>query len=286
VKAFITSKFEGGNVEAFPLIREKDWFVYLDHDNKRPDANWELRSKNIRDGSEKVILSGKGTLVSAFDLYISVSNEWVAWSRIVPGDQGKCQESVLGLSNLITNEQVELDRVCIDQFMWTWVGLSNQTLIAERDYPDFLGGGYSLCLFDDVRNKQCELLTDRKASMPSISSPWIVWKNGPRFEWGKRNSVYNLEDKTQCEFIAPGEDPPDPALVGQWLYWINWVSENGTGASAHIFLYDLKRNQAWKIPPLGDGSFSDVAIDGQWIAWIRNSNYAGGDTSLEWAKLP
>lgn len=282
IEKFVTSKFEGGNIEVMPWVLAGDWFIYLDHDNSGIEANWGLRAKNLQDNSEKIMLSGRGIYAAAFNLFISVSGEWIAWSRLLPNELGTCDESVLGLSNLNTNEQIELDRVCIEQAMWTLVSLSNHILIAEQDLPDAKGGGNNLYLFDIAKKQDTPMLIAANASMPDISSPWIVWKNAPRFDWGLSNSVYNVNDKTQRNFTVPGENPTDPQLTEHWLYWL---IEEGSGVDG-IYLYDLEKEQAWKIPPPDEGAFSDIAIYGQWIAWSISSDYAGGDSILEWGELP
>ncbi len=283
-ETYITSKFQGGNIDVFPLTRTGDWFVYFDQDNSGEDADWELRSKNVRDGSEKIVLAGRGAQVSAFDLFISASGEWLAWSRLIPNTQGACQESVLGLSNLRTDEQIELDRACIDQYMWTLVGLSGQTLVAEQDFPEAKGSGHNVYLFEDARSKQYKALTDgSNASMPYISSPWIVWKDAPRFQTGNNVSLYNISDKTRRAVIAPGYSPPDPKLKEQWLHWI---SDDGITAQDNIYLYDLKREQTWKIHPQKEGYLDAIAIYGPWIAWGIISELAGGDSVIEWGQLP
>ena len=279
---FVTSKFKGGNVTVRTPIRAGNWFLYFDHNNSGTEPDWNLWAKNMQDGSEKVVLSGKGGFTTPYDLNYSASGEWLAWSHTIPQTQTTCEQSVLGLINLNTNEQIELDRNCIDQYIWTIVQLSGQTLVAEQDFPDFKGGGHSLYLFNDVLRKQYIPLADHNASMPQISPPWIVWKNGPRFEYSKSNTLYNLNDETRQAVIAPGESPSDPRLAGQWLHWISIDVNRGY----NIFLYDLKREQAWKMPAPNEGIFMGVTTNGQWIIWSRSGKNAKDDWVLEWAKLP
>ena len=285
VEKIVTSKDKDGSVITIPPVREGDWLIYLDYAGLPESANWELRAKNLRDGSEQVVLKGSGNQAYAFGLNISADNDWVAWSRTVPNAQGTCDESILGLSNLRTGEQVELDRVCTDQYMWSIVSLSNQTLVAEQDFPDAKGGGSALYLFDDFHNRHHKALTtDGRVSMPRVSYSWIVWKNALRFSWGYSNSIYDLGNKTQRAVMVPGEASPDPKLAGQWLYWV--IRNSGTEMGG-IYLYDLKREQVWNIPAPREGILSTAAIHGHWIAWNRISDFsAGGEEVLEWGVLP
>lgn len=283
VEKIVTSKEKDGSVIAIPPVREGDWLIYLEDVGGSPEnANWELRARNLQDGGEQVVLKGSGNRAYVFGLNISVDNDWVAWSRTIPNGQGTCDESILGLSNLRTGEQVELDRACTEQYMWSIVSLSNQTLVAEQDFPDVKGGGSNLYLFEDFHTGHHKALTtDGRVSMPRVSYPWIVWKNDLRFNWGHTDSIYDLSSKTQHIVMIPAESPPDPKLEGQWLYWFFGDMASG------ITLYDLKREQVWNIPAPKEGVLGTVAICGKWIAWSRRSDFsAGGDSVLEWGKLP
>jgi len=282
VEKIVTSKDKDGSVIAIPPVRGGDWLIYVESVGIRENANWELRAKNLRDGSEQVVLKGSGN--EAYQLNISVDNVWVAWSRTVPNGQGTCDESILGLSNLRTGEQVELDRVCTDQYMWSIVSLSNQTLVAEQDFPDAKGGGSSLHLFENFHTDHHKALTtDGRVSMPRVSSPWVVWKNALRFNWGYTNSIYEMESETQQVVMITGGKIPDPKLTGNWLYWVIENSESDVGG---LCLYNLKKKQVWIMAPK-QGVLSTVAIYGDWAVWSRREDFsAGGDSVLEWAKLP
>jgi hypothetical protein len=286
----VTAKSKDGDVAASGILMVKgDWLVYLENDGSAKQANWELRAKNLRDGSEQVVLKGGGAQAYAFEalgkanLNVSVDQDWLAWSRTLPGTDGTCDESVLGLSNLRTAEQIELDRVCADQFIWGNLSLSGQTLVAEQDLPYARGTGSNLFIFDDFHSGRGRALTaDGRNNLPGISDEWIAWGNASsRFGTGQITSVYERGSKTQRAVRVQGVSPFGPKLSGQWLYWPDNASSGGTT------LYDLKRGQTWLMSAPQDGVLSTVTVAGSWIAWSRGNDFSAfGDSVLEWAQLP
>ena len=285
----VTAKSKDGNVVGYGILIVKDgWLVYLEDAGSAKQANWELRAKNLRDGSEQVVLKGDGAQAYAFEalgkanLNVSVDQDWLAWSRTVPGTGGSCDESVLGLVNLRTAEQIELDRACSDQFSWGKLSLSGQTLVAEQDLAYGRGNGSNLYIFDDFHSRRGRALTDDgRNSLPGISDQRIVWKNAVHFGGGQITSVYERGSKVERAIRVPGESGSDPTLAGQWLYWYASAPAGGTT------LYDLKRGQTWLMPAPQAGVLSAVTINGSWIAWSRRRDFqAVGDSVLEWAHLP
>lgn len=285
IEKFITSRFEGGEVMMMPPIREGDWLIYLDNSISSKDKNWELHAKNLRDEEDRVVIAGSGDLASAPVPFISADGSWVAWTRTANNAERSCVESIIGLSNLHTGEQVELDRVCIDQYMWSIVSLSYPYLVAEQDLPDAKGGKNNLYLFDLNDGHREALVKNGYSSMPRISYPWIIWKNALRFNWGYSDSIYDLSNEKQHAVVVPGETPPDPNLEGHWLYWV--IKANTRNEESSIYLYDLEREQVWKMTTPGKDVFSAAAINGNTIAWSRRSDFQSvGDSVLEWGTLP
>lgn len=283
IEKFVATGFEDGEVVMMPPIREGDWLIYLDISSK--DKKWELHAKNLQDESNTVVMVGSGDPTFPLVPFVSADGSRVAWTHTTNNTERPCVESILGLSDLATGDHVEIDRACIDQYMWSIVGLSNRYLVAEQDLPDAKGGGNNLYLFDLNNGHREVLAKDGRNSMPRISYPWIIWKNAPRFNWGYSNSIYDLRDGKHRTVLVPGESPPDPNLEGQWLYWV--IKSNTKNEESSIYLYDLERDKTWMVTAPEKDVFSAVAINNNTIAWSRRSDFtAFGDSVLEWGILP
>jgi hypothetical protein len=285
---YLTTQFDGGTLGYIDPSSRNHGLVYLDVDLAAKDFGWVLQVRDLQDDTKQQVLEVNDNK-SWPGPNVDFDGNSVAWTYTLQSDNQACTKSVLGITNVNTGEQKIIEEQCADDgpYLWSAIGISRNFLIVEQDLPDNQGAGNDLFLYD-LQNEQLQQLTDNgHSSMPVISYPWIVWKNAPRFEWGRQDVIYNLQNQTQQVINVPGNGAtPDPRLEGDWLYWNIINDKDGTGI---VYFYNLEQNQMWEMAAPHQGEvFDDVAFYGDMIAWSRRPLEGQGqsDSIVEWANLP
>jgi hypothetical protein len=121
--------------------------------------------------------------------------------------------------------------------------------------------------------------------MPGFSYPWIIWKSAPRFEFAKKITIYNLENKQEWLLPLPSEGNVDPKINGNFVYWTGYSSEDQM--SSTLYIYNILKQTIYRLPPAENRWITDVVIHGQMISWLRIENFqlADSDAYLEWGIL-
>ena len=173
-----------------------------------------------------------------------------------------------------SGEQRELDRACIDKYLWFWPGLSGNHLVAQSD---------GLYLFD-LTSGQRTTLTNDVSCDPTISDVWIVWTIAEYGGWDTTDVVYNLQSgERRIVQNGFGEPRVRHRQAGRWLYWFPSSQEP-------LIVYHVETDRMLTVATPGENeTIRDVAIYDNMIAWARDldpSTAAVHDSVLEWRTLP
>lgn len=271
-----TTQFDQGHLDIMRPSKNGAWLVVMDAQALVDNPPYQLRAFNTTNGTEKLILDGRHNKIAMPDF--AVEGDWVVWTAVANFGKPNCQESLLTLYNLTTGEERTLADTCIEnEHLWSLPALSGNFVVVEQDLSDSKGGGSNIYLYNLTTKQFTALTSNGQSSMPTISGPWIAWKNGPRYQEVYTTLLYNRQ--TQVRQVLPmGQDRV--VLANQrWLYW----------ERAPISVYDLEKQQFLMVATSG---LHDVVgaplIAGDRIAWVRIPDSATekfGDT-LEWRQLP
>ncbi len=282
VETVASTKFEDGELTVLPPLRSGDWVIFLDTPRSAEGTTWTLRALNLKDGTEQVILEEAGDPTSWPGPCVDADGDWVVWTRTKQAEDKECVETILAMRNLRTGEQRELERSCVeDQHMWMFPQLSGDHLVVEQDLPDSKGRGNNIYLYDLTSGQRTALTDDGRSSMPDISGPWVVWKAGPRFSYGRATVIYDL--RSGQRFKIKHDERLAGQVFGHWLCW-------RPSAREPLYVYDLEAEQTLVVVTPGENeNIEAVRIYGNTIVWCRNLDFehsAPHDYLLEWRTLP
>lgn len=282
VETLTSTLFEDGELAILAPSRSGDWLIFLDTPFPVHSPTWALRALNLRDGAEQVVLEETGDSTSWPGPFVDADGDWIAWTRTGQSEDAGCVETVLAMRNLRSGEQRELERSCVeDRHMWVFPRLSGGRLVVEQDLPDSKGSGNNIYLYDLTSGERTALTDNDRSSIPDISGPWIVWKGGRRFYYGRATVLYDL--RSGQRFKIRHEERLAGRLAGRWLYWQPSVLKP-------LYVYDLEAEQMLLVAtPGANETIKGVAIYDNTIAWCRDLDFehsAPHDTLLEWRTLP
>lgn len=264
------------------LVRTGDWLIFMD--TRQNDTGiWALHALNVKTKQDKIVMqeNGIGATWSPLPFY-SAQGDWLAWSRLELGNPAACDQSILGMTNLATGEQRELDRVCTaDHYMWIVPLISENHLIVEQDLPDNQGRKNNIYLWDWTTGERTALTTNGYSNMPAASGKWVVWKEAPRFNESRNDVIYDLTTGLRQSLRVPKGCSSDPRVSGHWLF----TQPCGSSFSA----YDLEHQQMVNIVQLPKGEKIDaVGLSDQWAVWAvaRDKSKTEISTEVQWRRLP
>lgn len=121
--------------------------------------------------------------------------------------------------------------------------------------------------------------------MPGFSYPWVIWKSAPRFEFGQKITIHNLENGQEWVLSLPSVSHQDPKINGHFVYWSGASSEDRKSYTAYI--YNILNQTTYRLPPVENRYVKNMVIHGPMIAWLRIENFqlADSDAYLEWGIL-
>jgi hypothetical protein len=281
VQTVATSRFADGDLGVHHPLRSGNWLIFLDT-RLRNNSVWLVRAINLTDHSEQTILDGPGDPVSwpgpTFDAY----GDQVVWARTGHSIPKNCDESILGVYDLRSGAQHELEHLCAEhEHLWIFPHMAANQIVVERDLPDEKGKGNDIYLID-LPSGHFEALTSNQASsMPTISGAWIVWKDLGRFQWDDADVIYNHQTGTRQVIYAPGGSTAYHAQDGRWLYWL---------PGAEFYIYDLESNRMFTIvSSTPDARVCAGTIHNNIAAWCVDTQASLAlpkNTVLEWRSLP
>jgi Tol biopolymer transport system component len=245
-------------------------------------GSWAIHALNLRTKEDKTLMQETGShapMWSPMSDY-SAEGEWLAWTRLELGHPTRCDQSILGMTNLATGEERELERVCTaDHYIWSIPHLSGDNLIVEQDLPDKQGRQNNIFLWNWKTGERTALTTNGYSSMPAVSGKWVVWKEAPRYTSSRNYIIYNLETGQWQSFQGP-KCWLDPRVSGHWLH--------SAVCKGDFTAYDLERQQMVNIVQLPKGeSFRGFALSDEWAVWgVARDTPSGKEYKIQWRRLP
>jgi len=287
----VSSYFETGTLDSFNLIWRRPWLVFLDADFKASPLQWVIRAYNPETDEAWDVLEIQDQLSWPGPEYdFDGQNIVVAYNAYDAAKQ--CQASYLWVFNVQERRGVQVDAHCAEYgpFIWGPVAIHEDVLIAEQDLPQNEGSINRIVFFRREAQKWRMYHREDEGynSMPVLSWPWLVWKAGERYAYGRQNKAYNFATGQRLTIRVPqGERASDPQVCGPWVIW-NFVehSSSKSGIDGEAYFYRLPAGpflKYAKTTKLG-GSFGRFACneDGR-IAW----SYPMGpeNTLVEWGRI-
>lgn len=277
-----TSQYSDGRLDVFRPILSGRWLIFCDSPRSSNLGVWKVRVLNLDDHSEKLLLHNDGDQANLLmSLGISAQDDWVMWTIIVQETSGDFKDTMT-LMNLDSGESREFMRSNIDEAIFPIISISKGWVVVEQDLEDSFGGGNNLYLLDLTNEKMQILSTDGKSSMPSLVFPWVMWKAAPRYSYGQKIVLYNLQDHRKLWVPLEDDENSDPQMNDSKIYWDGWPSANPTFNS--IYIYDINKNITFVFDSPENQVFEDYVISGEYIAWVRPMDYFTYNTEafLEW----
>ncbi len=262
------------------FVRAGDWFIYTD--TRLYDTGvWALHALNLETKQDTIVMQETGSHAPAWSPlpYYSAEGDWLAWSRLELGDPMRCDQSVLGITNLASGEERELDRVCtLGHYMWIAPLITGDHLIIEQDLPDAQGRQNNIFLWNWKTGERTALTTTGYSSMPAVSGKWVVWKEAPRYTESRNYIIYNLETGARQSIRGLG-CWMDPRVSGHWLY---------SGTCKNLTIYDLEQQRMVEVVklPKGDKFYGAIMSD-EWAVWgVVRETSLGKEYEFQWRRLP
>lgn len=275
------NQYDDGYLWSGSLIRAGDRLIFRDA-RENDIGTWALHALNLQTKQDKIVMQETGShapMWSPMSEY-SAEGEWLAWTRLELGSPTRCDQSILGMTNLDTGKERELERVCTaDHYIWSIPHLSGEHLIVEQDLPDAQGRKNNILLWNWKTGERTALTTNGYSSMPAVSGKWVVWKEAPRYTASKNYIIYNLETGERQSFRGL-KCWSDPRVSGHWLY--SSVCKNT------LTVYDLAQQRWVNVVQLPKGeSFRGIALSDEWAVWgVARDSAAGKEYEIQWRRLP
>ena len=264
-----------------PVRQSNGWLIY--HNARTNDAgSWALHLLNLKTKQDKTLMQETGShapMWSPLPEY-SAEGDWLAWTRLELGHATRCDQSILGMTNFVTGEERELERVCTaDHYIWAFPHRSGDYIIVEQDLPDKQGRNNNIYLWNWKTGERTALTMNGYSSMPAVSGKWVEWKEAPRYTASKNYIIHKLETGERRS-IRGLKCWSDPRVSGRWLH--SSVCKNNWTA------FDLERQQWVNIVQLPKGeSFRGFALSDDWAVWgVARDTAAGKEYEIQWRRLP
>lgn len=275
------NQYDDGYLFSDQIISTNKWLIFMDT-RVNDTGIWALRALNLTTKQDKILMQETGSHAPMWSPApdYSAEGDWLAWTRLELGDATRCDQSILGMTNLATDEERELERVCTaDHYIWTIPHLSGDNLIVEQDLPDKQGRRNNIFLWNWKTGERKALTTNGYSSMPSASGKWVVWKNAPRYTQSREYVIYNLDTEEQKSFQGLG-CWSDPRTSGHWLY--------SSVCKRVPTIYDMERERMVAVGELSKGdSLSGIAFSDKWAVWgVARDTAAGKEYEIQWRRLP
>jgi len=280
------SQYADGRVDVINPIVSGRWIIFGDTPRSNDLGVWKIRAVNLDTFSERLILDDNQGKNSIYTFDISAEGDWAAWTVSTLKGNNQSDETIISMLNLNTGETRDVKREKVNGSIWSVLSISGSQAVVERDFDENHGAGCSLYLLNTSNGDVQELSTDGKSSMPQFIYPWVMWKPVLRYASTGKVIIYNLQTYQKLLIPIPGVYNADPKMDGARIYWIGDPTDSG-GASS-IYVFDIIKNTTFELdPPDENQSFQGLAIHGNLIVWVRQTDYlsANTDAFLEWAKI-
>jgi Tol biopolymer transport system component len=275
------TEYSDGSLSSYWIQRGGNWLIFTDA-RQNDIGSWAIHALNLQTKEDKVMLQETGSHAPMWSPPpdYSAEGDWLAWTRLELGHSTRCDQSILGITNLATSEERELERVCTaDHYIWSIPHLSGDQLIVEQDLPDREGRKNNIFVWNWKTGERTALTTNGYSSMPAVSGKWVVWKQAPRYTASQDYIIYNLETGARQTFRGL-KCWVDPRVSGQWLY--SSVCKNS------FTVYDLEKQHMVNIVQLPKGeSFRGFALSDEWAVWgVARNTASGKEFEIQWRRLP
>lgn len=281
----ITTKYAQGSIEflTYPILTDH-WVIFGDTPNDRSLKDWIIRAVNTDNFSEKIILQSIDNSIAILDFSMDADEGILIWSQQAI-KSGKFAEDMVLKMDLNQGTSSELFRAEGDQAPWAMVKISKGRVVAEQDQLNSTGADNNIYYFDPTQKQPLPLTANGQSSMPGFSYPWVIWKSAPRFEFGQKITIHNLENGQEWVLPLLSVSNQDPKINGHFVYWTGASSEDRKSYTAYI--YNILNQTTYRLPPAENRYVKNVVIHGQMIAWLRIENFqlADSDAYLEWGIL-
>lgn len=275
------NQYDDGYLFSDQLISTNKWLIFMDT-RVNDTGIWALRALNLTTKQDKIVMQETGShapMWSPLPDY-SAEGDWLAWTRLELGHPTRCDQSILGMTNLATGEERVLERVCTaDHYIWAIPHLSGDHLIVEQDLPDKQGRKSNILLWNWKTGERKPLTTNGYSSMPAVSGKWVVWKEAPRYTASKNYIIYNLETGERKTIRGRG-CWMDPRISGRWLH---------SGACKNtLTVFDLDQQRWVNVVQLPKGeSFRGFGLSDEWAVWgVARETASGKEYEIQWRRLP
>lgn len=274
-------KYGDSYLWAAAVRQSRDWLIF--HDSRLNDVgSWALHALNLKTIEDRIVMQEIGSHAPMWSPLpdFSAEGDWLVWARLELGHATRCDQSILGMTNLVTGKERELERVCTaDHYIWSIPHLSGEHLIVEQDLPDAQGRQNNIFLWNWKTGERKPLTTNGYSSMPAVSGKWVVWKEAPRYTASKNYIIYNLETGERQSFRGL-KCWSDPRVSGHWLY--SSVCKNT------LTVYDLAQQRWVNVVQLPKGeSFRGFGLSDEWAVWgVARETAARKEYEIQWRRLP
>lgn len=279
------SLYEDGRLDCIDLQSSEHWLILCDTPKSKDLTKWSIRAINLDDLSQQVLLTddNEKNLITFFD--ISLNENSVIWAIATQKDY-ELDENVITFVNLNTEEKHDVLRTKVDSSVWPIISLSGNQAVIEQDFDETQGGKSVLHLLDLVDGEITDLSMDGKSSMPDFNFPWVVWKQGSRYDFMTTFVIDNLKDGQLTLVPSEGLYPSDLRINGPRVFWT--ANPSNSGATNAIYIFDIEKNTTYALESPGpDQVYNPVCIHGNKIAWILKTQFskAVSDAYLEWTTI-
>lgn len=259
VEIVTSSRYDPGTLSVSPLVISGDWLLFMDTQRQLVYTPYFFRAHNLQNGVEVELMADQRN--DALPPGYAASGDWVVWTTLVASQEAGCRaDSVLVIQNIVSAENRELDRVCIDDnYMWNVtgvIGMTKQYVVADQRLPDATGAGRRIYLFDLDTESRTLLTNDRYGRMPAINGDWVAWLDMRDASDMEGNTiVFNLKTGEHKE-ITPPIFSDEPFIVGnRWLYW------DGLGGNL-LAVYDLITEKTYTVKTTSRSD--EESVTGKW----------------------
>lgn len=292
-EAFLSSSFSKGRLDAYHLIWHRPWLVFMDLDDDAKPFHWIIRVYNVETGENWDVLDIQDSLSWPGPEY-SFDGHNLAVAYNAYNAEKKCGSSYLWVFDVQRHSKKLLDAHCAEYgpFIWGPVEIHKNVLVAEQDLPQNKGSKNRIVFMKKEADGAWYVYHREDKgynSMPVMYWPWLVWKAGERYAFGKQNKAYNFVSGERLSIRVPlGGRASDPLLCNGWVIWrLVESSSSHSGIDGVAYLYHLPDGPFVKFAKTtksggGFGPFS-CTPDGK-VAWLYEMGNKG--TLVEWGRLP
>lgn len=290
---FLDSYFKNGALGMYRIIWRRPWLIFLDVDSMSSTFHWVVRAYNVETKESRDVLEVQDDISWPGPDY-SFDGQHLAVSYGAYDSDRKCESSYLWVFNVQDpNKDLLIDAHCSEYgpFIWGPVKIHDDILVAEQDLPQNQGSVNKIVFYKrDVDNKWHIYHREEQGynSMPAMSWPWLVWKDGERYDYGRKNKAYNFATGERLFIRVPRGDAYDPQMCNEWVIWTTVdMSSSQSGIDGSAYFYRLPSGpfvKFSKTTKLGGGFGRFSCLPNGEVAWLYD---IGGQTTLvEWGKLP